>query len=329
MWRLGIVGCGWAGQRHVEALASLQGRARVTAATDTDSEAAERLIAGLKDARAFADLDALLASGSVDAVHLCLPHSLHAVAATAAASAGVHVLVEKPLAATLAEADTMIAAAETHRVVLMVAETARFRAEFERAAGLVQEGAIGDVFLIRVERLHHMHDYLRARPWFLTDPAGGIMASGGIHDFEVVRMLGGEVLRVYAQRGPSTLPEMRADDTSVAVAELARGATAVVVESFSAHGLHPAVRGSVYGTAGSLWFEQDVGVRMLTGSGGGDPEPVDVQLRDPFVAEIAHFLDCLESGRTPITDGRDQRHPLATVLAAYASMESGQPEPVI
>jgi predicted dehydrogenase len=325
-WRLGIIGCGWAGEQHMRAMRQLPERAELCALSDVDQERVESTAREWGVPVARVDYRALLDRDLLDAVSLCLPHQLHASAAIAAAEAGLHVLVEKPLATTLAEADGMIDAAAAYGVQLMVAENTRFDATAIRAADLIRSGALGDLFLVRISREHQMHDYLRQRPWFLQETSGGIMVSGGVHDFELLRMLAGEVEHVYGLAGHKVLEEMVADDTSVALAGMQDGAAAVLVESFSLRTSTPGVHASVHGSQGSLWFHGDR-LKLYTAAQDGHPERVEeivIPARDTFQAEIVHFLDCLDSGREPLTSGREERKPLAAVLATYASMKQSE-----
>jgi predicted dehydrogenase len=115
--QVAIIGCGWAGVRHAAAYA--QCGAQVTWAVDTDPARASRVQANFPAARVADDYTLALADPVLKAVDICLPHHLHAPVALAAAQAGKHILVEKPLAASLDEADQMIAAADQAGVILM------------------------------------------------------------------------------------------------------------------------------------------------------------------------------------------------------------------
>jgi predicted dehydrogenase len=319
---MGIVGCGWAGGQHARAMRALGERVQLRAVADVDAHLAEARARDWQAPVWTVDYRELLALEGLDAVSICLPHHLHAPVAIEAAQAGLHVLVEKPLAATLAEADAMIAAADAAKVHLMVAENVRFNATYIRASELIRSGALGDVFLARIAREHEMHDYLRQRPWFLEQPSGGIMYSGGIHDFELLRMLAGEIEHVYGLMGRKVLPEMRGDDTSVALVGLESGAAAVIVESFSLKTPRPGVHGSVHGSRSSLWFG---GSRLELYAAEQDGrqdlvEEIEVPPGDTFQAELAHFLDCLEGEAKPITSAREERKPLVAVLATYESI---------
>jgi predicted dehydrogenase len=156
-WRVGIIGCGWAGERHAQALSKLKGRADLRAVADIDLTVARTKAQAWHAQQCTDDYCTLLHTDTLDAVSLCLPHSLHSPAAIAAAGAGLHILVEKPLATTLHEADEMIAAADAAGVRLLVAETARFNAATLKAASLIRSGALGDLLVVRISREHQMH----------------------------------------------------------------------------------------------------------------------------------------------------------------------------
>jgi predicted dehydrogenase len=325
-WRIGIIGCGWAGSQHARAVQALADRAVLAALADSDTDVVQRKAKEWNVSTWTSDYRQLLTTTKLDAVSICLPHSLHSEVAVVAVEAGLHLLVEKPLAPTLAEADRMIEAAAKQRVCLMVAENTRFDATYRRVAELLEAGLLGEIFLVRVSREHQMHDYLRARPWFLAEPSGGILMSGGVHDFELVRMLAGEIAHVYALTPRKVFTEMVADDTGVVVAGLASGATATLVESFAMRTPMPGVQGTVHGTQGTLWFSGDM-IQIYRADQDGYPKAVEeirVPPVDTFEAEISHFLDSLDGGATPITSGEEERKPLAAVVAAYASIQRGE-----
>src|SRR5262249_25947718 len=185
-WRIGLIGCGWAGQQHARALRAMGDRGQLCALADVDTQLARELAKEWRTPAWTANYRELLTRPEIDAVSLCLPHSLHAPVAIQAAQAGKHVLVEKPLATTLKEADAMIAAAQSAGVCLMVAENVRFDPVYLRAIELIRAGSLGELFLIRISREHQKHLYMQQRPWFLREAAGSILFSGGIHDFELL-----------------------------------------------------------------------------------------------------------------------------------------------
>jgi predicted dehydrogenase len=321
-----LIGAGWAGNRHAMAYRTLPDRGRMVAVVDTRLAVAQECAREWGVPFATDDLAAVLARPDVEAVDICLPHTLHAGVAQAALAAGKHVLVEKPFATSLPEADAMVAAAARARRILMVAENVRYDAVYLRMAELIFAGAIGAPFLCRVCRDHQMHDSLRARPWFLTDPSGGIMWSGGIHDIETVRMMMGDapIQEVYATAARKMLAEMATDDTCVGLFRMEGGSVAVLSESFSTHAPHgERIRVEVFGPDGSLLTDGDGTLTIV--APGSDTRTEHIEIEETFTTEIGHFLDCIHAGEEPATAAWAMRPGLAAILAAQASMAVGAP----
>jgi predicted dehydrogenase len=335
-----VIGCGWAGQRHAAALAG-QG-ASLRWAVDIDPSRARAVAEAFPPCRMATSYEQALSDASVDVVSLCLPHDLHAPVGIAALEAGKHVLVEKPLAADLDEADAMIAAAERANRILMVAENVRFAPLYLRVQALLDDGAIGRPSLIQMTRECYLRrSFLEDRPWFLNErqAAGGIMMSGGIHDFETMRMLLGEIEQVQALRAPQRFLEMEGDDTSVALVRFAGadgrpGAVGTLVESFLMKNLITASGPEVHtlridGELGSIEARDGRTIHLFSERAdllpGGElrEHTIHVPEEDTFTALIAHLLACIAHGSEPVTSGRRQRRALEAVCAAYRSMAEG------
>src|SRR5947209_16182127 len=148
--RVALIGCGGIATAHLAGYRSLPELGRIVVACDADPDSARRR-AQETGAEACFDYRAALARDDVEAVDLCLPHDLHEPVTRAAAAAGKHVLVEKPIARNLAEAGRMIAACAEAGVHLMVAHCQRFSADRQTAKRLVDEGAIGRIYLMRTD----------------------------------------------------------------------------------------------------------------------------------------------------------------------------------
>lgn len=335
--RVAVVGCGWAGRRHALALRGLG--AEVSWLVDVNVQRARVLSASLPGAAATADFGRVLSDSRVDAVVVCLPHALHARFAVESARAGKHVLVEKPLAASLDEADQMIETADRAGVTLMVAENERFKPLNAKLRDLVRSGAIGEPALVQATRECYLaRSFLAERRWFLDEKAaaGGIMMSGGVHDFEKLRMIVGEIVEVHAMRARQRFSEMQGDDTSVALVRFENGAVGTLVESFLMKSLATASGPEVHflridGDLGSAAVLDRQTIRVFSEregyllAGGIAQHDVHVPDEDSFVVEDEHFLESLRSGSEPLTSGRSQRRPLEIVLAAYQSMRTNLP----
>jgi predicted dehydrogenase len=336
-----IIGCGWAGTRHAHALSA--SGAQVRWCVDVDLARAQALCRDLSrigmDASPTAQVAESLADPAVQAAVICLPHNLHAPVALQAAAEGKHILCEKPLAHSLEAADAMIAAADQAGVVLMVAENERFSPLYLRAKRLLDDGVIGKPALVQLNRECYLNrSFLEERRWFLDAEAaaGGMMMSGGVHSFATLLALMGDVASVQALRAPQRFLEMQGDDTSIALVRFASGVVGTVVESFCMKSLATAAGAEVHtlridGELGHLRVvdRQTLCVYSEAPEWGAEGDPVEHVLHvpeaDTFGLEAAHFLSCLRSGSEPLTSGRAQRRPLEVVLAAYRSMETGQP----
>jgi len=180
--------------------------------------------------------------------------------------------------------------------------------------------------------------FVEERPWFLDAraAAGGVMMAGGVHDFNTANMIIGDVESVYALRAPQRFIELEGDDTSVAVVRFRNGAVGTFVQSYIMKSLVTAAGPEIHtlrvdGELGSISVEDGHTIRvfseredMLIGERLIQHE-IYVPEQDTFFLEVQHFIRCIQTGSEPITNGRAQRRPLEIVLAAYQSMQSGEP----
>ncbi|MEU0565681.1 Gfo/Idh/MocA family oxidoreductase, partial [Nonomuraea sp. NPDC005983] len=201
--RLGLVGAGAVGRLHAEAALRVPG-VRVTAVCDPNLDAARRVADGHgvdgHGARVHAVHHDLIASGEVDAVVVNTPHALHTEIVRDAAAAGLHVLVEKPMATTLADADLMIAACAAAGVTLAVGHVQRFLPGKAAAMAALSAGEVGEPLLLSDRR---GSDYRpAARPAWFLDPelsGGGVLINIGAHCVDrLVWLSGRRVERVDA-----------------------------------------------------------------------------------------------------------------------------------
>ncbi len=331
-----IIGCGWAGYRHARAF--LARGADLRWAIDVDSTRAERLAALSPETRAADNYESVLRDEELDAVDICLPHNMHAECAVSAARHKKHVLCEKPLAVSLDEADRMIAAAEEAGVVLMVAENEVFSPLYRQVRDLMKAGAIGSPVLVQMSRGCYLEEsFKKERPWFLDDKmaGGGMMMSGGVHDFEKLRMIVGDITAVYARRAPQRFASMQGDDTSVALLRFSGGAIGIMIQSYlmknaltasgtEEHTLRIEGEGGSIRAAGTYGgtiklFRDKVGDSIL--SALSSESEIIIPEADTFELEVAHFIDCVRSAKEPVTSGKKMRPGLQLVLAAYQSMK--------
>jgi predicted dehydrogenase len=311
-----LLGCGWIARRHAAAARRVRlptifasrdiGRARAYAREFGGVAAYGDYAAALKDSRARAAI-------------VCTPHDRHVDDVLAALDAGRHVLVEKPLARTLEEADRMIDAAARAGRVLMTAENFRFMPAFRWVRSALDGGMLGDL-----RELHLIaRGWRRHAGWRLTAGAGGgALIDGGIHYVHALRWWGGEVRRVFALRPRQTLDEMAAEDAVDLLAECEGGVVGVLANSLAAPGLSRFQWSSVTGTRATCFVDNRGRLVLVRGRDG-----LRVRLfrRDTrgHEAMLRAFDAAMTSGRASEMDGREGRRDLAVVLAAYRSIADG------
>ena len=257
----------------------------------------------------------------VDAVAVCSPNAFHPEQAIAAAEAGKHVLVEKPIATTLAEADAMIAAADRAGVVLMTAHNLRFAAPFVAASRVVASGGVGDVVGVRVAFGHAGPQLWAPRADWFFDPersGGGALIDLGIHAADLLRAVLAplEVVEVAA----FLHGEGAVDDAAQLALRFSNGAVGSLHASWVARP-GPDHQLTVFGTDATLHLDGRTPLTR-TGLDGGRGERIEAPTDLPDL--FAGFVAAVTGGAAAPVSGRDGRAALAIVTAAYESAATGR-----
>lgn len=231
--KLGVAGLGRAFTLMLPTFIQDQ-RIQLAAAADPRPEARRRFADDFSP-RVYATVEELCADPQLDAIYVATPHQHHAEHTVAAATAGKHVLVEKPMALTLAECQAMIAATRSANRYLVVGHSHSFNLPFRRAREIIASGMLGRVRMITALNYTDFL-YRPRRPEELdTDAGGGVLFSQGAHQIDIVRLLGGGLLKsVRASMGAwdSSRPS---DGAYSAHLTFADGAFASAVYSGYAH----------------------------------------------------------------------------------------------
>jgi predicted dehydrogenase len=268
--------------------------------------------------------------GAVDVVCVNSPNALHAEHAILAARAGKHVIVEKPLAVNLDEGRAMLEAARAAGVGLAYAEELPFVPKFVRAREILRSGVLGEARYV-TQREAHAGPY---SPWFFTrdEAGGGVLMDMACHSVECVRWLLGKprVERVTARIANLDPARGPLDDHSVVQMEFAGGASATCEASWVLPGGMQS-RLEIWGSAGYLDVDllHATGMRLFAKGGGAAGAAWSMAHADYFhdngyPQELAHFLDCFRTGRTPDESGEDGLAVLEILCAAYASAREGR-----
>jgi UDP-N-acetyl-2-amino-2-deoxyglucuronate dehydrogenase len=315
---MAVVGAGVAARYHARAIAEAVGARLVAVGRGDAARAGEAEAAfGVPCETSY---ESLLRRADVDAVCLCTPSGQHAAQAIAAARAGKHVLVEKPMALTLADADAMIAAAREAGVRLGVTFQRRTEPAYSCLRDALQAGELGRAVLAVVALPYaRTQAYYDDAPWRGTwdHDGGGVLMNQGIHLVDLLVWLLGDVLEVEA-RVATVGHQIEVEDVVAASLKFASGALGTIAATTCAAPGFPH-RVEVYGTRGGMQVEGD----GLAGAGGGAAATgISATAHARLVAD---FVAAVREGREPMVSGEEGRRALAVVLAVYESARTGRP----
>jgi UDP-N-acetyl-2-amino-2-deoxyglucuronate dehydrogenase len=264
--RTGIVGLGKVAHTHANALSVIPESDFVAVCSRSSARAAE--FAAHYGVAAYTDLERMIREARVQAVVICTPHPFHAVPTITAARAGVHVLVEKPLAVTLRDCDAMLAAAAEAGVKLGVVTQRRLYEPVQRMHAAIQAGKIGAPALGEVVMLSWRDEaYYASDPWRGTwaGEGGGVLANQAPHQIDLLQWFMGPVDQVFGLWDNLNHPYIEVEDTAVAVLRFKNGALgSLVVSNSQKPGIYSKVH--VHGRNGaSVGVQPDGGAMFIAG----------------------------------------------------------------
>jgi UDP-N-acetylglucosamine 3-dehydrogenase len=300
-----VLGLGRVGPAHVKVVAG-NARARLVAIADADAAKLERTAAGYPGCAALKDYRDVLARDDVQAVVICLPHWLHERAAIDAVQAGKHVLIEKPLAISLDEAERVAEAVRqaqrTRNLTFTVGHTQHFYPVVAGAKRVLDSGRIGRT-IMAIDTWYKPYQPEARPPWMLDrKTGGGMMLMDGTHMIDrLLWHLPGRVQSVKAMNGNPIRPEIPADDTAMALLQFDSGVVATISRIAFDTGVTQ-YGADYFGTNGQLKYRLPYGRVGENGVWVGQNEvwePVAVQANDSLVDQFDAFLDSVENGTTP------------------------------
>ena len=351
--RTALIGCGKVGGIHAEAL-SHSVLSELVGVCDRDVSRAQQFAAKYGGAP-FSDVAALLGEARPEAVVVCTPHPLHAEATVAAARAGAHVLVEKPMAASLDDCDRMIEETRKAGVLLGVVSQRRFYEPVQRMRAAIDAGKIGKPIL-GVFQMYSWRDeaYYQSDPWRGTweGEGGGVLVNQSPHQLDILQWLMGPIDEISGYWGTLNHPSIEVDDTAVAIIRFRSGALGSIIASVSQKpGIYTKVH--VHGSNGaSVGVETDHGATFVAGVSSGVPVPplndlwtipgeedslAKFEAEDRALAserdvmqyyhalQIDEFLTAIIEGREPAVTGEDGRVVVEMAQAIYRSQREGRP----
>jgi len=344
--RTALIGCGKVGHIHAQALRQLA-ESDFVAVCDAQAERAQNF-AERYGVRSFTDAATMFRDAAVQAVLIATPHPLHAAPAIAAAHAGVHVLVEKPLAASLADCDAMLAAVCQSGTKLAVISQRRLYEPVQRMKAAIDAGKIGRPAL-GVFTMYSWRDeaYYRSDPWRgrWDTEGGGVLVNQSPHQLDLLQWFMGDIDEVSGYWANVNHPSIEVDDTAVATLRFKNGGLGAIITSVAQKpGIYTKVQ--IHGSNGaSVGVQTDTGATFVAGmSGIAEPPfndvwsiPGEEHLLAKFQAEdrerfqkvdgtsyyhtlqIQDFLQAILGERRPLVTGAEGRTVVALFTAIYRS----------
>ncbi len=316
--RVAVVGVGLMGRQHVAAYGR-HALAELVGVVDVREDVA-RAVGVELGVPAFADVEALLAGVGVDAVSICTSDDCHVAPALACLAAGRHVLLEKPIATTLADADRIVAAAEAAAGKLLVGHTVRFDPAYAHLKQRFDAGDFGELLAVYARRLNFqgLQQILHGRV--------SVLSFLGVHDFDYVLYLSGRrPVTVHTESVAKVLAAAGYDveDHTFTLIRLDGGAIACVEVGWALPDNHPR-RGDfkleIVGSTGVGQFDLLSGsLAVCTAAGWEIP-----RMGSALDVEIAHFLDCVAGETPPLVTAAEARNALQLSLAAQESARTGE-----
>jgi len=326
--RMGLIGCGGMGRSLAENAAGLSG-CEVVAVSDPDEERGRPLSSDL-GCDYEPNHENLIRRDDMDSVLIATPPFLHEAPAVAAAESGKHVFCEKPLAPSLASCDRIIEAAEANGVALGVGLVCRYHPVHAEVARLVKTNDLGPAMCMSVHRLSGGDGGAWQVPWRLErSKSGGNLMEINAHEIDFMRNVMGDAVSVYAVG--DTYRQLNQDYPDLAVVSMTFESGAVGSLHSSNANTSGGYGGRVDCVNGSIVFPSFRGEGGgLTIQGRDEPSrfiPAEElkQEKDPVAQEIDAFVRAIQSGETPPVGGREGRAATEIALAAYTSIETGQP----
>ncbi|MCX7794898.1 MAG: Gfo/Idh/MocA family oxidoreductase [bacterium] len=314
-----LVGCGWIGEEHAKIYKDLQEQGRVEFfVCDVDREKVKIFKEKYNAKGIFLDYYDVLGS-SIEVVDICLPHNQHAEATILAANVGKHILLEKPLATSIEEADRIFEGIKDKKIKFMLAENWRFIPTIRVAKEFLDKREIGEPLLIQGNSIQYFvpSGWRRSK----SDMGGGVLIDRGIHLIDMLYNLGGEIRSVYALATHKSILEIEGEDTVVLLMNFTTGTIGNITVTW---GIKKPLKQSlfvIYGTEGTIW--EDSGKVFLLKNNTCE-KLYEAMTDNSIREEIFHFIDCITEDKEPLVSFNIARKDLEIATAAYISIQSNE-----
>lgn len=329
-----IIGCGHIAKKHAEAISKAPD-SKLIAVCDTVPARMEFYKENY-NVDTYTDLDDMLKDDTINVIAICTPSGLHAPLAIKAANAKKHIVVEKPIALTLEDADTIINVCKVNDVKLAVVHPNRFRPVMMEFKKIVEESKLGKISHSNATvRWNRNQEYYDQAPWRGTKEFdGGVLMNQAIHNLDLLIWFMGEVDEVYSMDA-TRLRNIESEDLSTGVIRFKSGALGVVEAATTIYPKNLEETISIFGEKGTVKIGGTTAIQFehLEVESLSEEEITDIKNKiqaDPFGKPghqwiIEDMTNAIKENRDPIVNGQDGRNALQLVLSFYESAEKNKP----
>lgn len=335
VYRFALVGCGRIAKRHAELLSSVVKGAQLVAVCDIDAGKAQAF--GEKHGVDwYQSIDEMMSRAQPDVVSVLTPSGMHRDHVLQLAPYGKHIVVEKPMALTLDDADAMIAACDAYACRLFVVKQNRFNVPVVKLREAMENKRFGKLVMgtVRVRwcRTQAYYDMDAWRGTWALD--GGVLTNQASHHVDLLEWMMGDVESVFA-KSTTALVNIESEDTAIAVLKFRNGALGCIEATTATRPMDLEGSISILGEKGTVEIGGFAVNQMKTWS-FAEPEPDDADVMQKYSvnppnvygfghqAYYEHVLDCLQSGRQQLVDGLEGRRSIELISAIYESIETGR-----
>ena len=336
MRKFSIIGCGRISKRHSDLLGSGQIRGAVLAAVCDVDEAKAKTLAEKFDVPYYTDMDLMMQNEDIDVCSILTPSGMHAEHTVRLAKYGKDIVVEKPMALTLDDADAMVRACDINNCKLFVIKQNRFNVPVIKMREALGAGKFGQLVLgtVRVRWARHQA-YYDQDPWRGTWAMdGGVLTNQASHHLDLLQWCMGEVESVFA-KSITALADIEAEDTAVVTLKFKNGALGIIEATTATRPSNLEGSISVMGSKGSVVIGGFAVNEMTTWKFEGELDAETSVLENYSVnppnvygfghqAYYEHVIDCIENGSHNLVDGLEGRKSLELINAIYESVETGK-----
>lgn len=329
---VGIIGTGWVAGAHIDNFKKIAGCDVVAITSRSKAKARAKADEhGARAATAYDDLDAFLRHPGLDIVVVCTPHPNHPAETIAAARAGKHVVIEKPVALDRASLDRMLAAVEKAGVKTSVCFELHWMGLFRNIQAILKQGLIGSVFYGECSYFHGIGPWYGQWSWNVKKKmAGDALLTAGCHALDaLIWCMGSPVVEVagMSNRSPKNPLKYEYDPNSVAILRFANGAIGKVATSIECRQpyLFPVL---FQGDKGTIWNDN-----LSTLDWPGTPKdrwakipaalPDSGEVNDhPYLGQLEHFVDCIRNDKRPHNDLKAGAHVHRVIFAVEEAIRA-------